>query len=193
MVIFPLFIATFPNSERLPATVLESKGDVNAWRGGKCSCKRGMQTLPWTTTKLMYTTYVSSHNRSQLVYDRRQQLASTCKYCCIMQHPVRLLLIILILCAFTAAMGDSLFRCGPACEHSFDNSRGLLRHRSHCLHYKKHSVLQSDLPHKCSWCGVLGASKNARIESDKVGCWNYKRYLKLIAIIILGSSSSYHD
>ena len=113
-----------------------------------------------------------------------------------MQHPVRLLLIALtLLCAFTAAMGDSsLFQCGaPACERSFDTSRGLFLHRSNCLLYKKRSVLQSDLPRKRSWCGVLGASKKARIESDKVGCQNYERYLKLIAIIILGSSSSYRD
>ena len=63
---------------------------------------------------------------------------------------------------------------------------------NHAVYFTR-NILFWDLPRKHSWCGVLGASKNARIESDKVGCQNYKRYLKLITIIILGSSSSYRD
>jgi len=88
-------------------------------------------------------------------------------HCCIMQHPMRFLLVIFTLLSIFSLMSD-IFCCTP-CEHSFNTCRGLKCHCSCCVHHQEHRALQSDLPYKCLWVNVSRASKKVRVELDTVG------------------------
>jgi len=104
-----------------------------------------------------------------------------------------LLLVIFTLLFFPPIfMNNSLLQCGaPLCKGSFDSTRGLWCHRSHCVFYQEHRVLQSDVPHKRSWSGVSRTSKKARVELNDVGFQIHKvsEVLLTLAAIILGPSS----